>query len=91
MSFLPSPFKPSTLLVHPLAPVRTWLNALEVHNVRLAQWVCRLVPNTCSSGHDLILLGHCLHVPSLCEVNPLADELVDLRFRAADFLYEQGV
>ena len=91
MSFLPLSFKLFTLSIRPLSPVRSWLNAIEVSNVRVAQWICRLIPNTCSTGYDLSLFGRTwLHLPSPCEINPLADELVDLRFRAADFLYEQG-
>ncbi len=89
MSSLHLPFK-SPLLIRPLAPLRSQLNAFEVRHIWVAQWICRLVPNTCPPGHDLKLFGRTwLHVPSLCKFNPLTEELVDLRFRAADFLYEQ--
>lgn len=89
MSFLPLSFK-SPPFSRLLAPLRKQINALEVRNIWVAQWICRAIPNTCSTGYDLRLFGRTwLHLPSPCELNPLTDELVDLRFRAADFLFEQ--
>ncbi len=80
-----------TLRIQPLAPFRAWINRIEVHQSWFARWVCRLVPNVCSRGYDLRCLGYTiLHLPSLCKLNPLYDELLDLRFRAAEFLYEQS-
>ena len=80
---------PAAISIAPLAPLRRWLSTLEISNVYVAQWICRLVPNTCSEGYDLRLLGRTwLHFPPFCKLNPFADELLELRFRAADFLYE---
>ncbi|MGD1898957.1 MAG: Mo-dependent nitrogenase C-terminal domain-containing protein [Phormidesmis sp.] len=91
MSFLPLSQKSRFPFVHPLAFIRRWINQIEVTNVQTAQRICRLIPNTCSTGYTLSFFGRTwLHMPSPCELNPLADELVDLRFRAADFLYEQN-
>ncbi|MEL6603354.1 MAG: Mo-dependent nitrogenase C-terminal domain-containing protein [Cyanobacteria bacterium J06614_10] len=83
----PTSFSPFT----PLKPLRQWLNNFEINSVRTAKWICQLIPNTCSTGYDFRLLGLLRwRLPSLCKLNPLADELVDLRFRAADFLYEHS-
>jgi len=91
MNLLPLSAHPPAWFTSPLQPLRTWLNTLEVRNIQAARWICRLIPNTCYTGYDLRLFNRTwLHLPSPCELNPLADELVDLRFRAADFLYEQG-
>ncbi len=91
MSFLHLSFHRSTPAIRPLAPLRTWINEFDVRNVWVAQWICHLIPNTCSAGYDLDLFGQTwLHLPSPCELNPLTEELIDLRFRAADFLYEQA-
>jgi hypothetical protein len=88
MSFLP--LSPKSLSSHLLAALKEQINTLEVHNIQVAKWICRVIPNTCSTGYDLRFWGRTwLHLPSLCELNPLTDELVDLRFRAADFLFEQ--
>lgn len=90
MSFLPLSSKSPSLLASPLSPARAWLNAFEVRQVWIARWICRLIPNTCSTGYDLRLFGRTwLHLPSPCALNPFTEELVDLRFRAADFLFEQ--
>ncbi|MEO1296092.1 MAG: Mo-dependent nitrogenase C-terminal domain-containing protein [Cyanobacteria bacterium J06636_16] len=91
MSFLHLPFwEPrSDPTIAPLASIRRWISAIEVHHVFIARWICRLIPNTCSATHDVRLFGRTvLSVPSLCRFNPFQDELTDLRFRAADFLYE---
>ena len=91
MSLFPLFPKSFLAFFNPLLPLRRWVNNLEVSSVTTAQWICRVIPNTCSSGYDFTVFGRIsLHVPSLCKLNPLADELVDLRFRAADFLYEQN-
>lgn len=91
MSFLPLSFgEPrSAPAIAPLKPIRRWLNAIEVRHALVARWICRLIPNTCPATHEVRLFGRTvLAVPSVCHINPLQDELVDLRFRAADFLYE---
>lgn len=73
----------------PLVPVRRWLAALEIPSRSVAELICRWVPNTCSAGYSLRWQGRIwLHLPPLCKLNPLHEELLDLRFRAADFLYE---
>jgi len=90
MSFLPLSLHLPRAPIAPLTPLRQWLNGFEVHQSWVAHWICYLVPNTCSSGYDLRILGRSWgHLPPLCQLNPLHEELLDLRFRAADFLYDQ--
>ncbi|MEL6552059.1 MAG: Mo-dependent nitrogenase C-terminal domain-containing protein [Cyanobacteria bacterium J06621_11] len=90
MSFLPLSSKSPSLFAYFLTSIREWLNALEISNRWAARWICRVIPNTCSTGYDLRLFGRTwLHLPSPCSLNPFTEELVDLRFRAADFLFEQ--
>lgn len=91
MTFIHFPFTASRLnpTFAPLAPIRRWMNTIEVGNVLVAQMICHLVPNTCSSAHEIRFFDRTwFTVPSICQVNPFKDELIDLRFRAADFLYE---
>ncbi len=72
-----------------LAFIKRWIAAIEVRHVFIARWICHLIPNTCPATHDVHLFGRTvLSVPSLCRFNPFQEELIDLRFRAADFLYE---
>ncbi|MGE5658320.1 MAG: Mo-dependent nitrogenase C-terminal domain-containing protein [Actinomycetota bacterium] len=70
-----------------LNPLRQWLDALEIHNPQLARWLCQLIPAQCPFERDIQLFGQTLfHIPPLCKLNPLYDQLVGLRFRALTFL-----
>jgi hypothetical protein len=69
-----------------LRPFRHWVNQLEVTNRQFAHWICRVIPCCCPFERDISLLGHTLHVPALCKLNPLYNELVGLRFRALAYL-----
>lgn len=71
----------------PLKPAREWLDQLEVHDPRLARFVCKLIPPQCPFERDVVLFGHKLvHIPPMCKLNPLYDQLVGLRFRALSYL-----
>jgi tellurite resistance protein len=70
-----------------LNPVREWLDHLEVHDPRLARFLCKMIPPQCPFERDVKLFGHKLvHIPSMCKINPLYDQLVGLRFRALSYL-----
>ncbi|MBD0334671.1 MAG: nitrogenase [Cyanobacteria bacterium Co-bin13] len=71
----------------PLKPARVWLDQLEVHDPRLARFVCKLIPPQCPFERDVVLFGRKLvHIPPMCKLNPLYDQLVGLRFRALSYL-----
>jgi tellurite resistance protein len=70
-----------------LTPVQDWLDHLEVHDPRLARFLCKLIPPQCPFERDIKLFGHKLvHIPPLCKLNPLYEQLVGLRFRALSYL-----
>lgn len=70
-----------------LAPMRHWLDDLEIHDPRVARFLCKLVPPQCPFERDVKLFGHKLvHIPPMCKLNPLYDQLVGLRFRALSYL-----
>jgi tellurite resistance protein len=74
---------------HPnvLQPMKEWLDGMEVHDPRLARLICKMVPPQCPFERDIVLFGHKLvHIPPMCELNPLYDQLVGLRFRALCYL-----
>ncbi len=74
-----------------LDPVREWLDRLEFHDRRLAHAVCRIVPAQCPFERDVVLFGRKIaHIPAMCKINPLFDQLVGLRFRALSFLADRG-
>ncbi|UZQ54283.1 Mo-dependent nitrogenase C-terminal domain-containing protein [Trichothermofontia sichuanensis B231] len=69
-----------------LNPLRNWLDHLEVRDRTFAHLTCRLIPCCCPFERDLSLFGHTLHIPALCKLNPVYDQLVSLRFRALAYL-----
>ncbi len=74
---------------HPdlLHPVKDWLDGMAIHDPRLARFICKLVPPQCPFERDITLFGHKLvHIPPLCKLNPLYEQMVGLRFRALSYL-----
>lgn len=73
-----------------LQPLRQWLDGIEMHNPKVAQFLAKMIPAQCPFERDIKLFGFTiLHIPPLCKLNPLYDELVSLRFRALCYLVDQ--
>lgn len=71
----------------PLKPVREWLDHLDIEDPRLARFLCKLIPPQCPFERDIVLFGHkIVHIPPMCKLNPLYEQLVGLRFRALSYL-----
>ncbi|MCU0525222.1 MAG: Mo-dependent nitrogenase C-terminal domain-containing protein [Elainella sp. Prado103] len=72
-----------------LAPIRSGLHQIPIHSCNLAKLICKLIPPSCPFERDIRLLGHLLfHIPPLCKLNPLYDDLMYLRLRALTYLSE---
>ena len=70
-----------------LDPVKQWLDGLEIHDSRVARFICKMVPAQCPFERDVTVFGKKLvHIPPMCKLNPLYDQLVGLRFRSLSFL-----
>ncbi|NDJ18069.1 Mo-dependent nitrogenase C-terminal domain-containing protein [Myxacorys almedinensis] len=73
-----------------LRPFRRKIDQIEVCNTRFAHLVCKLVPAQCPFERDVQMFGKTLfHIPPLCKLNPLYDEVVSLRFRALCYLADE--
>jgi len=73
--------------LHLLKPLQDWLDQLEVHDPRLARFLCKMIPPQCPFERDVKLFGRkVVHIPPMCKLNPLYDQLVGLRFRALSYL-----
>ena len=73
-----------------LQPMRRWLDRIEVHEPKLAHRLCKLIPAQCPFERDVKFFGHTLfHIPPLCKLNPLYEEVVGLRFRALCYLADE--
>lgn len=72
-----------------LSPIRAWLSHIPIHSRKLARLICKLIPPSCPFERDIRLLGYPLfHIPPLCKLNPLYDDLMSLRLRALTYLSE---
>lgn len=69
------------------APLRKKLDNLQVRDARLAHLICKVVPPQCPFERDIKVFGKTLfHIPPMCKLNPLYEEVVGLRFRALCYL-----
>jgi len=73
-----------------LQPVRQWLDGMEIHDPRVARFVCKMIPAQCPFERDVMLFGRkIVHIPPMCKLNPLYEQLVGLRFRALSYLSDE--
>ena len=73
-----------------LYPIRQWLESIEIHNRKLAHFLCKLVPSQCPFEKDVIIFGKKLfHIPAMCKLNPLYEQVVTLRFKALCYLADE--
>jgi Mo-dependent nitrogenase C-terminus len=73
-----------------LRPLRQWLDNLKVGDRQFAHWLCQLIPAQCPFERDVKLFGKTLfHIPPMCKLNPLYEEVVGLRFRAMCYLADE--
>lgn len=69
------------------APLREWLDNIEVGDRLVAHRICRLIPSQCPFEREIKLLGWTIvKIPPICKLNPVYNELVALRFRAICYL-----
>jgi tellurite resistance protein len=70
-----------------LHPVKDWLDGLDIQDPRVARFLCKMIPPQCPFERDVKLFGRkVVHIPAMCKINPLYDQLVGLRFRALSYL-----
>lgn len=73
-----------------LKPIKNWLDCIEIQNSLIAKIICTIIPAQCPFERDLKLFGRQIaHIPPLCKLNPLYDQLVFLRFRSLSYLADE--
>ena len=73
-----------------LQPLRQWVDSIPVNNRQLAHRLCKMIPAQCPFERDVKLFGKTLfHIPPMCKLNPLYEEVVGLRFRAMCYLADE--
>ncbi|KAB8318599.1 nitrogenase [Tolypothrix campylonemoides VB511288] len=71
-------------------PIRRWLDNVQISDRQLAHRLCKAIPSQCPFERDVKFLGKTLfHIPPMCKLNPVYEELVSLRFRALCYLADQ--
>ena len=83
------------LLLKGLSPIRQWLgqqiNRLEIRDAAMAHLICRIIPAQCPFERSICLFGRfTVHIPPLCKLNPLYEEVIGLRFRGLSHLADEG-
>ena len=73
-----------------LLPVREWLDGMEIQDPRVARFVCKMIPAQCPFERDVVLFGRkIVHIPPMCKLNPLYEQLVGFRLRALSYLADK--
>jgi Mo-dependent nitrogenase C-terminus len=70
--------------------LKQWLDQLEIHDRRIAQRIVKSIPAQCPFEHNITCFGRSIvHIPPLCKLNPIYEQLAGLRFRALCCLAEE--
>jgi tellurite resistance protein len=90
----PQQITPTTELtkrqINALHPLRQWLDGLDIQDPRVARFLCKMIPSQCPFERDVKLFGRkIVHIPPMCKINPLYEQLVSLRFRALSYLADE--
>ncbi|MCW5315790.1 nitrogenase [Nostoc sp. KVJ3] len=73
-----------------LQPLRQRVESIQVSDRQLAHRLCKLIPSQCPFERDVKVFGKTLfHIPPMCKLNPLYEEVVGLRFRALCYLADE--
>jgi hypothetical protein len=79
-----------TLSLDLFRPIRQWISDLRIETPHRARQVAELIPAQCPFERNVVVFGHSLfHIPPLYKLNPLYNELVELRFRALCYLADE--
>lgn len=72
-----------------LKPIRNWIDNVEITDRDRAHLLCKLIPAQCPFERDVTVLGRKVaHIPPMCKINPLYDQLIGLRFRSLCYLVD---
>lgn len=89
------PMAPATAMADkshrdPLKPVRQWLDGLDIQDPEVARFLCKMIPSQCPFERDVTLFGRkVVHIPPMCKLNPLYEQLVGLRFKSLSYLADE--
>ena len=78
-------------LINLMILVYQGLDAIEVYDLKVAKLLCKIIPTHCPFERKIKLCDRILfHIPPLCKLNPLYEQVVRLRFKALSYLVDCG-
>jgi len=73
-----------------LNQLRYQLEAVEIHNEKIARLLCRIIPSHCPFARTVSILGRKIfQIPPLCKLNPFYEQVVGLRFKCLIYLADE--
>ncbi|MEH2288386.1 Mo-dependent nitrogenase C-terminal domain-containing protein [Nostoc sp.] len=76
--------------INTLHSLQHWLDGLDIQDPRVARFLCKMIPAQCPFERNITLFGRkIVHIPPMCKINPLYEQLVGLRFRALSYLADK--
>lgn len=73
-----------------LKPIKQWLERVPVEDKRIAHRIVAIIPADCPFERDINFFGKTwAHIPPMCKLNPLYEQLVMLRFKAMCYLVDE--
>ncbi|KPQ34859.1 MAG: Mo-dependent nitrogenase C-terminus [Phormidesmis priestleyi Ana] len=73
-----------------LKPVRNWIEGIPVENEKTAHRIVSMIPAACPFEREVKVFKHTIaHIPPMCKLNPLYDQLMMLRFKALCYLVDE--
>ena len=71
-------------------PLRLWLDGIIIRDRQFAHLISKFIPARCPFERSITIGGQTVaHIPPLCKLNPMYDELVGLRYRALCYLADE--
>ncbi|MBE9019059.1 nitrogenase [Chroococcidiopsis sp. CCALA 051] len=72
------------------SPLRQWIESIKIVDSGIARLVCRVIPARCPFERKIQLFNRTLlYIPPLCKLNPLYEQLVELRYKSLCYLVDE--
>ncbi len=70
--------------------IKQLLESIEINSTQQANLLCNLIPSACPFARTIHLGRYSLVIPPLCKINPLYEQLMELRFKAECYKAERA-
>lgn len=73
-----------------LCAILQQLEFLKINNRNIARLLCKSIPAHCPFEKEIKLFNYAVfHIPPLCKLNPLYEQIASLRFRCLSYLTDE--